>query len=268
MNKEIILPLLDQQLSLAKIAEILNVSEGSIKYWCKKYNLKITKPGLKKNKITCVICDKEINRKNSSSDKCWPCWTSIRRIKVKLAIVKYKGGKCADCNWSGEAQGYDLHHVDDSKEFNLASGYYLDLSKIKAEIEKCILLCSRCHRLRHISVRSDSFMLAVQEDPIDFNLVTSDENQVLKKIVCRTCKVSTVYKKGNNCKECSSKSSEKVQWPADEILVSQVNLSSIAEVSRNLQVSFNTVKKRYLKAKRRLKLIEESKPYKRDGALC
>lgn len=75
-----------------------------------------------------------------------------RRDKVKKMAVEYCGGKCQDCLTSFSYPGvYDFHHLDENiKEFSIGNnGYTKGWEKIKKELDKCILLCSNCHRIRH-----------------------------------------------------------------------------------------------------------------------
>ena len=58
---------------------------------------------------------------------------------------------CEDCGYFHEA-AMDWHHVDPStKEYTVSRMIRRKMSfaRIKAEIEKCVCLCSNCHRIRH-----------------------------------------------------------------------------------------------------------------------
>ena len=85
---------------------------------------------------------------------CKPCvnqQTKDRQRNLKKLAVEYKGGKCIDCGLVDHPAIYDFHHLDpDKKEFSLAhkKQYKFD-DKVKKELDKCILLCSNCHRKRH-----------------------------------------------------------------------------------------------------------------------
>lgn len=69
-----------------------------------------------------------------------------RRRKIKILAVEYKGGKCQICGYSKYQGALDLHHLGD-KRFGLADkGYTRSWEEVKAEIDKCILLCANCHR--------------------------------------------------------------------------------------------------------------------------
>lgn len=71
-----------------------------------------------------------------------------RRLKKKL--VEYKGGKCEDCGFDMAYMScYDFHHRDpDQKDFQIG-GSTKSLEKLKAEVDKCQLLCKMCHAIVH-----------------------------------------------------------------------------------------------------------------------
>lgn len=73
----------------------------------------------------------------------------LRRANKEKA-VSYKGGKCSRCEGVFPPFVYDFHHVDPkTKEYSL--NWLLDKrwSTIAAELDKCILLCTNCHRIEH-----------------------------------------------------------------------------------------------------------------------
>ena len=88
---------------------------------------------------------------------CETCYTKQRirssraRVNVKDKAVKYLGGKCLDCGFvTSYAVVYDFHHRDPAKkDFGIASCRGRSFESLKSELEKCDLLCSNCHRIRH-----------------------------------------------------------------------------------------------------------------------
>lgn len=77
-----------------------------------------------------------------------------RRKRLKEMIVEYKGGKCVICGYNKHVGAFDLHHLDESKkEFGLSTrGLTRSWEKLKAEADKCILVCANCHREIHAGV--------------------------------------------------------------------------------------------------------------------
>jgi hypothetical protein len=71
-----------------------------------------------------------------------------RRRKVKVMSIEYKGGKCQICGYNRCQAALELHHIDKTKKgFGIGDkGYTRSWAKVKAEPDKCILLCANCHR--------------------------------------------------------------------------------------------------------------------------
>ena len=71
-----------------------------------------------------------------------------RRRKIKTLAIEYKGGKCQICSYKKYPGALDLHHIDpNTKNFGIADkGYTRSWKIIKAELNKCILVCANCHR--------------------------------------------------------------------------------------------------------------------------
>lgn len=74
-----------------------------------------------------------------------------RRIKLRIMAVEYLGGSCEACGFTGPADAFDFHHKDPSeKTFGISgSGVTRAWAKVQDELDKCKLLCARCHRLEH-----------------------------------------------------------------------------------------------------------------------
>lgn len=69
-----------------------------------------------------------------------------RRRKVKQMAVEYKGGQCETCGYKKYIGALDFHHMG-NKSFGISQyGYSHSWTKVKKEIDKCILLCANCHR--------------------------------------------------------------------------------------------------------------------------
>lgn len=82
--------------------------------------------------------DSQLKKLKSDYIKQW-------RTKLKEKLVLYKGGKCTICGYNKCIQAMEFHHlIPSEKEFNIGeSGYGFE--KIKKEVDKCVLLCNRCH---------------------------------------------------------------------------------------------------------------------------
>ena len=121
----------------------------------------------KGNKIitskVCCIC-------NMSKDKtyfykkgnyifsyCKEC--ELKRVKsqqrdFKQKCVDYKGGKCIKCGYNKCNAALDFHHLEpEHKDFSISHfnrrSWDENKELIISELDKCILLCSNCHRELH-----------------------------------------------------------------------------------------------------------------------
>lgn len=75
--------------------------------------------------------------------------SATERFRVrKKEFIKLKGGKCIVCGYDRYDGALEFHHVDPTvKEFAINKGWRLE--KNLQELDKCILLCSNCHRELH-----------------------------------------------------------------------------------------------------------------------
>lgn len=72
------------------------------------------------------------------------------RIKLKEKLVEYKGGKCEICGYDKCITALEFHHLNpEEKEFGIGNNDILSFEKNKKEVDKCILVCSNCHREIH-----------------------------------------------------------------------------------------------------------------------
>ena len=78
---------------------------------------------------------------------------TAKRHNIKKELVAYKGGKCQICGLIDECmQIYDFHHTDPGTKdmwISRAISEGINSKKIKKEVDKCILVCSNCHRRVH-----------------------------------------------------------------------------------------------------------------------
>lgn len=77
-------------------------------------------------------------------------YQSERRREIKQKCVEYLGGECQECGLKTDrVEVYDFHHVDpDGKDFSIGK-QAKSFEALKAELDKCVLLCANCHRLAH-----------------------------------------------------------------------------------------------------------------------
>jgi hypothetical protein len=88
--------------------------------------------------------------------RCKKCAVSAvqkRRDKIKIMAVEYKGGKCKKCGYDKYIGVLEFHHINGKKDFGIAAkGHTKSWEKIKEELDKCIILCSNCHKEEHAGI--------------------------------------------------------------------------------------------------------------------
>lgn len=90
-------------------------------------------------------------RKYSAAAFCKECFNKLcceRWKQRKLDAIKYMGSICTDCKQSYHPNVYDFHHLGD-KDYDWSKLRLRSWETILSELQKCILLCSNCHRIRH-----------------------------------------------------------------------------------------------------------------------
>ncbi len=113
--------------------------------------------------VECQYCGKkfdyykETSRPRKACHTCLPEGTEqdaarIRRL-IKKKAVDLKGRRCEICGLVEDYCVYDFHHKDpNEKDFSLGDKKStLVWSKVKEEVDKCMLVCSNCHRKIHHS---------------------------------------------------------------------------------------------------------------------
>lgn len=76
-----------------------------------------------------------------------------KSYKRKMFSIEYKGGKCEDCGITASMENrsiFDFHHLNPSnKKDDINEIHTRSIERLKEELDKCVLLCANCHRLRH-----------------------------------------------------------------------------------------------------------------------
>lgn len=77
---------------------------------------------------------------------------TLKGIQRKLELIELFGGKCQKCGYDKNLSAFDFHHKDGyEKNFEIKIQYlkYKSIEEILKEVNKCMLLCSNCHREEH-----------------------------------------------------------------------------------------------------------------------
>ena len=113
---------------------------------------------------TCEICGNTfiVQNKGWTRKFCYDCSpkvdndcsyannVTIKRRAIKEMLIVYKGGKCERCGYNKCNRALEFHHLDPlQKDFGISKHINRNIDDLKAEVDKCILLCSNCHAEVH-----------------------------------------------------------------------------------------------------------------------
>ena len=107
----------------------------------------------------CRGCEQEKNHTEyyGSGSLCKICFIKRKNNRIKNIANWLKQFKrncsCEMCGYSKEThsnftyKALDFHHAQDNKEFGIGKSQSsgVSIKTLKKEIDKCVVLCSRCH---------------------------------------------------------------------------------------------------------------------------
>lgn len=101
---------------------------------------------------------KDARGKTQFAGRCKACMSAHHGIVKEQAVI-YKGSRCQDCHGQFHYSAFDFHHLDPSKkEMNVLANSPTSLESVKQELDKCVLLCSNCHRARHYDSNNPNYL--------------------------------------------------------------------------------------------------------------
>lgn len=120
---------------------------------------KIVDEELKKCVLLCANCHKmrhkvgydEINYSKTPKPIPVNIRVGVLRFKRKDWIIKQMGSKCVKCGLEYNISNYPIfecHHTDPTQK-DFADFANKSNKIIREEIDKCVLLCSNCHKMEH-----------------------------------------------------------------------------------------------------------------------
>ncbi len=94
--------------------------------------------------------DRKKNQEHSYCRECFNIYCMERWKQKRLDALVYKGGKCSECGYNECNAALEFHHLDPlKKEFDWSKMRLRSKINITKELDKCVLLCSNCHRKLH-----------------------------------------------------------------------------------------------------------------------
>ena len=156
--------------------------------------------------------------------------------KKKLLAIEAFGGKCCICDYNKCPEALDFHHLDKNEKEEKPSYIIMRWSfeKAKKELEKCILVCSNCHREIH----------AVEKNGISLDLKIYIKPWLKKE--CLNClkEFNTKNERQIYCTHnCSHFLQRKAERPSKEELAELIRNTNWTQLGRMFKVSDNSVRK-------------------------
>lgn len=77
------------------------------------------------------------------------------RRRKKIELVEYKGGECERCGYNKCIDALEFHHKNPNEKDFTISGKSWSFERLKKEADKCILVCSNCHKEIHFEIKNN-----------------------------------------------------------------------------------------------------------------
>jgi transposase len=163
LRREELERLVEAGMTIAQIAEAVDRSKATVRYWLQKHRLRTKgtrlRDGVREARsaglsIAILRChrhgDTEQYLDKRGYYRCKRCRTEAvvrRRRRVKRMLVAGAGERCQLCGYDRYYGALEFHHRDPAtKSFGLSiRGLTPSIDTLRAEAGKCILLCSNCH---------------------------------------------------------------------------------------------------------------------------
>lgn len=155
--------LVEAGMSITEVAAEVDRSKPTVRHWLMRYGLRTDgnasrsarrrarSGGLRTVTLACPrhgMTDFKLDgRGHYRCKRCSSEAVARRRRRMKQVLVAEAGGKCSLCGYRRSPRALHFHHLDPSQkrqEIN-ARGVALALDTLRAEAQKCVLLCSNCH---------------------------------------------------------------------------------------------------------------------------
>ena len=161
------------------------------------------------------------------------------RNRTKQRLIEYKGGKCERCGYDKiqYPRAFVFHHNDPSKKEMSLSKVCRALEKLKKEVDKCTLLCARCHAEIHDEA---------DEKKRQFRLDIKPRTPRKLKL-CKYCGTGfkTYHRKQKFCSvKCKAIGTRKVlNRPSKHVLKNMRKSMSLTSIGKKFGVTHGTIQK-------------------------
>lgn len=153
------------------------------------------------------------------------------RKRLKSILVSSFGGSCGTCGYKTCVEALEFHHLSpETKDLSISSWTTVSsFQGLRREAEKCVMLCSNCHREFHAGVRQIPYDIRRFDGNI-FDLARS-EAIALKRIAATERLSKTRRKRGS--------------WEGVDVVELRRSGSSWAAIGRAAGVGYGAARNRY-----------------------
>lgn len=138
----------------------------------------------------------------------------------------------------------EFHHTDPKeKDFGISTCLTKSIEELKAEADKCILVCSNCHAELHEQIDADEFNPSFNKPPNSF--IPQQQR------FCKVCG-EPITNKATYCQNCRSiairrslgnENASVINYPDRDTLKILIRSKSFVEIGKQFNVSGNAIKK-------------------------
>lgn len=146
--------LIDRDLTVREIAAEVDRSYTTVRYWLRRYGLRTTGAARRRQvRYTEGLCRRHgvtrfiATKRGPVCAACAAQRVTTWRRRAKRKLVQESGGCCQLCGYSRWVGALQFHHRDPkAKSFGLGTrGLARSIEVLRAEVNKCVLLCANCH---------------------------------------------------------------------------------------------------------------------------
>ena len=156
--------------------------------------------------------------------------------RKKQKAVDAFGGKCCICGYNKCLEALEFHHVMKEEKEEKPSYVIMRWSweRAKKELDKCILVCSNCHKEIH----------ANEKVGLELDIQRYIKPWITKECECCSKEFQTKRNEAKYCSiTCSTHTQRKVVRPSKEELKTLIETTSWVQIGRMYNVSDNAVRK-------------------------
>lgn len=168
------------------------------------------------------------------------------RQKRKQDLVDIYGSQCSLCGYHECIGALEFHHIVPSeKSFSLSTGNCHSLEEDLKEAEKCLLVCSNCHKEIHLSQKwtgIDLWKYQVCNEELKSQLILKNSKEERKCLKCGN--PITIHSTSGLCRSCVQLNGKRIEnKPSREELKKLIREKSFLEIGRMFECSDNAVRK-------------------------